>query len=146
MGVINYIGYMGKNYGRLSWSYALLNLIPGGAKPHVSCYRYFKACEGFPGGVVNVGWGHVQPVREGYSYVPALGRIVPSVATRSPTLLYTAYRMLTDWQGARERMAEGVKAENAWIEKWGLAELVSDSTLPRLQRTIRVSDERRGHG
>jgi hypothetical protein len=147
MGVVNYIGYMGKNYGRLSWSYALLDLIPGGAKRHVSCYRYFKPCEGFPGGVLNVGWGHVRQVREGYSYVPALGRIVPSVATISPTLLFTAYRMSIDWEGARERIAEGVRAENAWIERWRLGELIaSDSALPRLQRTVAMSDTRRGHG
>jgi hypothetical protein len=80
---LNYFGYMGHNYGRLSWSYALLKLIPGGAAPHTSCYRYFKAdpVAGFPGGVINVGWG----VREcdshpGEVFVPALAKFVPKYA------------------------------------------------------------------
>jgi hypothetical protein len=147
MGVINYIGYMGKNYGRLSWSYALLKLIPGGAKPHVSCYRYFKPCEEFPGGVINMGWGGVTPMREGYVYVPALARIVPAVATPSHTLLWTAYRMSVDWQAARENIAKGVRAENEWIDRYRMSELIaSDSALPLLQRTIAMSDKGGEHG
>jgi hypothetical protein len=88
---LNYLGYMGHNYGRLSWSYALLKLIPGGAAPHTSCYRYFKAdpVAGFPGGVINVGWG----VREfgshpGEVFVPALAKFVPKYADISSWWLF----------------------------------------------------------
>lgn len=83
---LNYLGYMGHNYGRLSWSYATLKLIPGGAAPHTSCWRYLKAdpAAGFPGGVINMGWG----VREfdnypGEVFVPALAKFVPKYATTS---------------------------------------------------------------
>lgn len=84
LGVLNYLAYMNDNFGRLSWSYALLKLIPGGAAPHTSCWRYFKAAENFPGGVVNVGWG----VREfdshpGEVFVPALAKFVPKYSTIS---------------------------------------------------------------
>jgi len=113
---LHYINYLGHNYGRLSWSYATLQRIPGGAKPHDTCVRYFKPCEGFPGGVINIGWGDVRQVREGYSYVPALGRIVPSVATTNHTMLWTAYRMAIDWESVRERMRKGVRAENDFVE------------------------------
>jgi hypothetical protein len=137
MGVINYIGYMGRNYGRLSWSYALLALIPGGAKPHVSCYRYFKPCEEFPGGVINMGWGHVTPVRDGYSFVPSLGRIVPSIATSCHTLLWVAYRMSTDWSSVREKMYVTVAAENTFIQSMRLGyDLRACPTVPLRARPV----------
>jgi hypothetical protein len=82
-------------------------------------------------------------VREGYVYVPAIDRIVPAVATPSHTLLWTAYRMSVDWQAARQNIGKGVEAENEWIARWRLGELIaSDSALPRLQRTVAMSDTR----
>jgi hypothetical protein len=138
MGLLWYLDYLGKNGGRLSWSGALLKRIPGGAKRHSTCVRYCKGdlLNGFPGGVINFGWGNVREVREGYSFVPALGRVVPSVATTEPSQLWTAYRMSIDWEHARERVREGVDAENAWIKNWRLSELVTESALPVLQRTL----------
>ena len=83
---LNYLSYMGHNYGRLSWSYATLKLIPGGAAPHTTCWRYFKAdhVNGFPGGVINMGWGYREfDNRPGEVFVPALGKFVPKYATTS---------------------------------------------------------------
>jgi hypothetical protein len=135
--VVNYLGYMGHNFGRLSWSYALLKLIPGGAKPHVSCWRYFKPCENFPGGVIDMGWGNVREIREGYSYVPALGRIVPSVATTSHTLLWAAYRLSIDWSEVRERQKVAVAAENDFIRSMRLGyDVRAFPTVPLRERPI----------
>jgi len=140
MGVINYIGYMGKNYGRLSWSYALLKLIPGGAAPHTSCYHYFPPQSNFPGGVMNMGWGNVLPVRDGYSFVPCLNRVVPSVATTSHTLLWIAYRLSTDWQEVRERQRVAVAAENDFIRSMRLGyDVRAFPTVPLRERPILYS-------
>jgi len=143
---IRYIAsYMRGNSGRLSWSYAMRDKLPGGFAPHTDSFRYVRAdpLNGFPGGVIDFGWGGVHSVREGYVYVPAIDRIVPAVATPSHTLLWTAYRMSIDWQAARQNIAKGVRAENEWIDNYRLGELIaSDSALPRLQRTVAMSDTR----
>lgn len=117
---IRYVAsYVRGNVGRLSWSTHLLAHIPGGAAPHTDCYRYTRAdpANGFPGGIINYGWGAVIPSREGYSYVPALGHIVPTIATCNHTVLWRAYRMSIDWLEARERLSKGVRAENEYIDK-----------------------------
>jgi hypothetical protein len=116
---IRYVAsYVRGNVGRLSWSTGLLKKLPAGAAPHNNCYRYVRAdpSTGFGGGIVNFGWGH-QRISETYSYVPALGRIVPSVATPRHTLLWLAYRMTIDWLGVRERLHSAVAAENAFIDR-----------------------------
>ena len=118
---IRYVAsYMRGNSGRLSWSYAMRDQLPGGFAPHVDSFRYVRSdrATGFRGGIIEFGWGGVRPVREGYSYVPALGRIVPSVATTSHTLLWRAYRMSIDWAEVREREGKTIEAENRFIERF----------------------------
>lgn len=140
MGVINYIGYMGKNYGRLSWSYALLKLIPGGAAPHTSCYHYFPPQANFEGGVIDMGWGNVLPVRAGYSFVPCLNRVVPSVATTSHTLLWAAYRLSIDWSEVRERQRIAVAAENDFIRSMRLGyDVRAFPTVPLRERPMKYT-------
>ena len=115
---IRYVAsYIRGNNGRLSWSTHLLSKIPGGAAPHDDCYRYVRAdpAAGFPGGIIDFGWGNVRPISDAYSYVPAVGRIVPSIATTCYTLLWRAYRMSIDWSDVRERMQVKVQAENDFI-------------------------------
>jgi len=145
LGVVNYLGYMGRNFGRLSWSYALLKLIPGGAKPHVSCYRYFKPCDGFPGGVLNMGWGNLRYVGaspltgEALVQVPALGRIVPAVAGCDHKLLWTCWRMTSDWQQLRGAMRHRIRDDNEFIDRLRQQDVPStDSASPLLRSTAGI--------
>lgn len=123
---IRYVAsYVRGNVGRLSWSTHLLSRVPGGAAPHTNCFRYVTLPRGVSsvstgnlGAVVNFGWGGVVPVRQGYSYVPALGRVVPSVATTNHTLLWVAYRMSIDWSEVRERAENVIEAERRFIERF----------------------------
>jgi hypothetical protein len=107
------------NNGRLSWSYELLKTLPAGAKPHSNCYRYVKAdpVNGFPGGIINFGWGHTVATSESTCYVPSVGRVLPIVAAATHTLLWTCYRMATDWQRLRARIADKVQEENDFIDR-----------------------------
>jgi hypothetical protein len=87
--------------------------------------------------VINLGWGNVRQVREGYSFVPALGRIVPSIATTNKTLLWVAYRMATDWSDMREKMYKGVRAENEFIQSMKLGyDVRAFPTVPLRERPI----------
>ncbi len=115
---IRYVAsYVRGNVGRLSWSTHLLSKIPGGAAPHDNCFRYVRPdlASDFPGGIIDFGWGNVRPIRDGYSYVPALGRITPSIATTCHTSLWVAYRLSIDWLEVRERLSRTVAAENDFI-------------------------------
>ena len=123
--------YMKGNNGRLSWSYALLHRLPAGAAAHSNCFRYVRAdhANGFPGGIINFGWGHVHAVNEVMGYVPALGRIVPLDATSNHSLLWTCYRLCIDWESARARIRDKVREENTFIERFR-RESFSDSENP----------------
>jgi len=140
---IRYVAsYVRGNVGRLSWSTHLLTKIPGGAAPHTDCFRYTRAdpLNGFPGGVINYGWGDVFRVREGYSYVLALGRVVPSVATCNHSTLWTAYRMTVDWESVREGMKQGVRAENDFVESMRRGyDVRAFPTVPLRERPILYS-------
>ena len=137
---IRYVAsYVRGNVGRLSWSTHLLKTIPGGASPHTDCYRYTRAdpVNGFPGGILNYGWGDVRQVREGYSFVPALGRIVPSVATCNHSQLWAAYRLSMDWSEVRERLRDTVAAENDFIRSMRLGyDTRAFPTVPLRERPI----------
>jgi hypothetical protein len=140
---IRYVAsYVRGNVGRLSWSTHLLAMIPGGAAPHTDCFRYVKqdVVNGFPGGVIDFGWGGLRRVREGYDYVPSLGRIVPSVATTSHTQLWVAYRMSIDWANVRERLHKGVATENEFIQSMRLGyDVRAFPTVPLRERPILYS-------
>lgn len=137
---IRYVAsYVRGNVGRLSWSTHLLSKIPGGAAPHTDCFRYTPAdpINGFPGGVINYGWGDVYRVRDGYSFVLALGRVVPSVATCNHSQLWTAYRMSVDWESVREGMKKGVRAENDFIQSMRCGyDVRAFPTVPLRERPI----------
>lgn len=130
---IRYIAsYMRGNSGRLSWSYELLRALPAGARPHSNCFRYVRSdpLNGFDGGVIDFGWGNVRKLDERYSYVPALGRVVPSLATSCPTLLWIAYRLTIDWLGVRERLRESMRAENEFIDRLRRGDISRSARYP----------------
>lgn len=111
--------YLKGNNGRLSWSYGLLHKLPAGAAPHSDCFRYVRRDEanGFPGGIINFGWGNTVATSESTCYVPAVGRVLPIVASPTHTLLWACYRLATDWQRLRQRIADKVREENDFIDR-----------------------------
>jgi hypothetical protein len=117
---VRYIaGYQGVQGGRLSWSGDLLRLLPAGARPHHNCFRYVRAdpVSGYQGGIINFGWGGLVAVAESYSYVPALGRVMPNLATSYHSQLWTAYRLLIDWLSVREKIASDCRDESEFLGK-----------------------------
>jgi len=119
---------------RLSWSYPLLQLLPAGARPHASCLAYVAPSEGFPGGVVDVPWGHYEvPGHPSVVFVPSQHRFLPRVATSNHSLLWTAYRLCIDWESVRARIRDKVREENAFIERFrreGFADSENPSCFP----------------
>lgn len=122
---LRYMNYLLGNGGRLSWSYTMIKRLPAGARPHANCYRWVKSdpVNNFPGGIINFGWGNLRYVGaspltgEALVYVPGLGRVVPSVAGCDHRLLWTCWRMTTDWQQLRNRMTDKVEDENDFIDR-----------------------------
>ena len=118
-------GYSNAHQGggaRLSWSYRLLALLPAGARPHASVLRYVGPSEGFPGGVVDVPWGHYDvPGHPSVVYVPSQRRFLPREAAPNHSLLWACYRLTIDWEAYRGVMRRHVQDENDFIRAFRAA-------------------------
>jgi hypothetical protein len=136
---LRYINYLGHNGGRLSWSYNVIHRLPAGARPHSNCFRYVPRQAGFPGGIINFGWGHLRRIAnhntgESLVFVPSQGRIMPEQSTADHRLLWTCWRMTIDWAEKRAAQASAIIENNAFIERLRAAVLPSAAAVPFVSR------------